>query len=77
MTLVLGGHLSGGKVVWQDSCPRGTVVLGEHLSRGTAVQGDYCPGRHLSGGQMSQHNRGIVRLMIILNMRLIRKWQYS
>ena len=63
--IVLGGHLSGGTLVWGDSCPGGTVVLGGHLSGGTVVQGDNCPGGqmsggqmsggHLSGGQMSQH----------------------
>ena len=52
-TIVLGGQLSGGTVVWGDSCPGGTVVLGGHLSGGTVVQGDNCPGGQMSGGQMS------------------------
>ena len=52
-TIVLGGQLSGGTVVWGDSCPGGTLVLGGHLSGGTVVQGDNCPGGQMSGGQMS------------------------
>ena len=53
-TIVLGGQLSGGTVVWGDRCPGGTVVLGGQLSRGSEVQGDGRLGGHLSGGQMSR-----------------------